>query len=191
MAHDLTPSGQPLQVAVPRTASLHGILSGLEFHTHALHAEVSAIRAIPQVAAEVEDGIEAEVDIMHEGRPAAVGFTAEVDAVRLLVRSSAIPEQLTPAARRAAWTAWFERAVLDDPYLGSHSSRFSVGWLVVLYLASLASVAIGEQLKTLAQPFGACATSGCSDACFAPSRPCSPSTPMMTTSRAAPRAYAH
>ena len=86
---------------------------------------------------------------MHEGRPAAVGFTADVDAVRLLVRSSAIPrvEQLTPAARRAAFTAWFERAVLEDPYLGGHASRFSVGWLVVLYLASLASVAIGERLE--------------------------------------------
>ena len=147
----LTASGQPLQVAVPQTASLHGILSGLEFHTHALHAEVSAIRAIPQVAAEVEDGIDADVEIVHQGRPAAVGVIAEVDAVRLLVRSSAIPrvEQLNPAARRAAWTAWFERAVLDDPYLGGHASRFSIGWLVVLYLASLASVAIAEQLEDL------------------------------------------
>jgi hypothetical protein len=147
----LTPSGQPLQVPVPQTASLHGILSGLEFHTHALRAEVSAIRAIPQVAADVEDGVEAEVDIVHEGRPAAVGFTADVDAVRLLVRSNAIPriEQLTPAARRAAWTAWFERAVFDDPYLRGRASRFSAGWLVVLYHASLASVAIGEQLEDL------------------------------------------
>jgi hypothetical protein len=148
----LAPSGQPLEVAVPETTSLHGILSGLEFHTHALQAEVTAIRAIPHVAAEVDGGIEAKVDIVHQGRPAAVGFTADVDAVRLLVRRSAIPsvEQLTPAARRAAWTAWFEQAALDDPYLRGHASRFSVGWLVALYLASLASVAIGEQLEDLA-----------------------------------------
>lgn len=148
----LTPSGEPLRISVPRADSLQTILDALDFHTHALRAEVTAVRAIPRVAAEITDGVEADVELVQESSPAAVGFTAEVDAVRLLVHASGIAkiDDLGAEARRAVWTAWFERTVLDDPYLNRHASRFSIGWLVVLYLAALAAVAIGEQLEDLA-----------------------------------------
>ena len=148
----LNAAGDPWQVPIPQSESLQHLLREVGFHTHALGNEVTAVRAVGQVAAEV-DGVEARVELVQDGAAVAIGFVADLDAVRLPVQRAGLPRfaGLSEEAQRAVRTAWFEASVLGDPQLRATVSRFTAGWLVVLYLAALAAVSIAESLDTLDQ----------------------------------------
>ena len=154
-ASSLTPSGDAWDVEVPGSAPLHDLVPHLAFHTHGLGNEVHAVRAVTRVVAETDEGIDADIELVDGtgplAKPVALGFAADVDAARLPVRISALraPSALPAAAQRALRTSWFEETVMADPLLRSRASHFSLGWLSVLYLASLAAVAIGESQPDL------------------------------------------
>lgn len=151
----LTPSDDAWDIEVPESAPLHDVLPRLAFHTHGLGNEVHAVRAVTSVVAETDEGIDADIELVDgtgpAANPVALGFAADIDAVRLPVRISSLraPSALSPAGQRALRTSWFEETVMADPLLRSRASHFSLGWLSVLYLASLAAVRIGESQPDL------------------------------------------
>jgi hypothetical protein len=154
-ASSLKPCGDSWDVEVPVSAPLHDLVPSLAFHTHGLGNEVHVLRAVTHVVAETDEAIEADIELVDGTGPSAnrvaLGFAADVDAARVHVRISALraPSALPPAAHRALRTSWFDETVVADSGLRSHASHFSLGWLSVLYLASLAAVAIGESRPDL------------------------------------------
>jgi hypothetical protein len=134
------------------SASASGLLDGLSFNTHSLGNEVRVDRGVTSVAAQDAEGVEQTVELVLDGNPVALGFTAETDAVRLRLNASNMPRftDLPDAAQRAIRTSWFEQEVLSDPGLLSELSPFTCGWVTILYLAAVASVAIAEDAQSLA-----------------------------------------
>lgn len=149
----LVPSADPWKVDMPDASPLRAVVQTLSFHTHTLSNEVRVVRAVTGSVTEVGEA-EEEITLIDgdPSRPTALGFVADVDAVRLQVRGDRLPrtDLLPPAARRALRSSWFAREVSQDAVLRGEASRFSLGWLSLLYLASLAGVAITESTSDLA-----------------------------------------
>ena len=147
----IEPSAQGWPVRLPTAGSASGLLAGLSFNTHALGNEVRVDRGVTSVAAQDTEGVEQTVELVLDGNPVALGFTAETDAVRLRLDLRKMPRfsDLPDAAQRAIRTSWFEHEVLADPRLLSELSPFTCGWVTTLYLAAVASVAIAEDAQTL------------------------------------------
>ena len=154
-ASTLTPAADAWEVEVPESAPLYDIAPRLAFYTHELGNEVHAVRAVTHVVAETDEAIEDDVQLVDSSdssiKPVALGFTADVDAVCIPISAAALhpPATLSAIAKRALRTSWFEEAIKSDPVLRSRASSFSLGWLSVLYLGTLAAVGAGESLADL------------------------------------------
>jgi hypothetical protein len=163
----ITASSVPWGFELPETVPGARLVNGLHFHTAALGNEIEAARGVIGAVATNGDA-ETEVGLirMVDGKPepVALGFRAPVDAVQITLREDAVPRfsELSPEARRAALTAWFEEQVIGDPDLRQEGSEFSLGWLTMLYIAALAGVssARGTNLLDLEEAVAAVDSAG-------------------------------
>jgi hypothetical protein len=142
-------------VTLPGSSGAARVIAELGFHSHAAGNEVEVARGVTRVVAEV-DGIEVDIELIrsHDGQttPVALGFVAAVDAVRVRVPQDALPSfaALPPRAQRALRTSWFTRALAKDDALRARLGPFTIGWVATLYLASIAGIALGDGLTSLA-----------------------------------------
>jgi hypothetical protein len=152
----LEPTGPGWSVAPPPGSSLEALIAEMAFYTHALGNEVRTVRAISQILAAGENGAERPVEIgqlrQDQWVPVAVGFTADVDAIRLRLNDSDLPQfaNLSENAQAGVRTGWFEAALVTDENLRSRLSPFTIAWLSDLYLAALAAVALTHDIDALA-----------------------------------------
>ena len=152
---------------VPSGSPGASLVSGLHFHTAAVGNEVEVARAVVGSTVTTVDS-EVDVDLVRSAQgtteSVALGYRAPTDALRLRLRRAAVPslDALPPAARRGALTAWFEEQVTTNPVLRGRASRFSLGWLSALYIASVAGVSIASKNRsvTLAQAVAAVSEAG-------------------------------
>lgn len=153
---EVVASSRPWSFDLPSTAPGAAFVSGLHFHTAALGNEVEIVRGVIGSVATSGD-TETEIGLVRAGdgstEAVALGFRAPIDAVRISLRADAVPSfsSLSPEARRAALTEWFEGKVRTDAALRRQASPFSLGWLSTLYLAATAGVGVaaGENIPDL------------------------------------------
>jgi ATP-dependent Lhr-like helicase len=87
------------------------------------------------------------VTYTREGQPAALGFSLDVDAMRVEIApldtaSPAVQEYLTSPPWR--WLAFFQ-TVAEDPDLATAASTFQRDWLALVYITAFSLAGLGSQ----------------------------------------------
>lgn len=135
----------PWEFEFPAGSPGTAFIERLDFYTAALGNEVDVARG---VIGSVVTGTDSDVEFglirggHGEPSPVALGFRAPVDAIRVTLRQGAVPRfgELGDEARRAVLSSWFEQQVVADRRLRTRASKFSLGWLSMLYVAALAGI---------------------------------------------------
>ncbi|MFV1362555.1 protein DpdJ [Mycolicibacterium elephantis] len=124
--------GQGISVRLPSTDRLGSLISEATFFLHAQSNWVRTHRLAVESDAtlRLDDGSErrSRIRFTHQGSPAGVGATFDVDALRLRIGLPELnAEDITgdPGIR----SAWFRHVVTTDEALLVHGNIFQLGWL--------------------------------------------------------------
>lgn len=141
----VTPAGDPLELALPEDDPFGSLLGDAAFHLHAQRAQVEMRRATHEVRVELlrSDGVElrsTRTFADSEGRRVALGATFDVDAVRFDVHLP--PLELTESDLTALRMPWFLERMLSTPTLAEQANRFRLEWVGQAALAALTAEAV-------------------------------------------------
>jgi hypothetical protein len=145
------PSG--LELDTPELSSWKPLSPRLTFYLHGRREELQVRRFSVGADARILDdmGNEFETTVTYvdgpNQAPVAVGFTLDVDGIKVAVRPPPnILAGLPDAAIRAARTAYFRAVVDHSPVLGASANHFQRMWLAEIFLASAAETACREAI---------------------------------------------
>ena len=140
-------NGQPAKLDIPLGSSWEQSVTSVTVMTHRSRAPLTVWRIARSV--DVERQVPSEpLTTRHRlqlaGRDTAIGFTMDVDAIRLDVTLPVqVPNEPKSALVRALRTSYFEHLVVNDPELVRIvSSAFLREWLAQLALGAVITAAI-------------------------------------------------
>ena len=152
-------NGTPVELDIPSGSPWSGQVRSVEVMTHRVRAPLTVWRIARTV--EIERRVSSEPRLTRHrvrlaGSDAAVGFTMEVDGLRIDVSLPKHPvAQTGTGVDRALRTTYFEHLVLTDSALAALvPSSFLREWMAQLSLCAVvtASVDIGADLAVLSDP---------------------------------------
>lgn len=124
--------GAGISITLPPSDRVGSMISEATFFLHAGSNWVRTNRLAVESEATVQfsDGSEkrARVRFTHRGRPAGIGATFDVDALRLRVELPDVPDG-SVRADHGIGSAWFKHVLTTDEQLLSHGNSFQLGWL--------------------------------------------------------------
>jgi len=142
------------ELDVPSPSSWTHIVRSLHVFLHARHAnvDISRIAVGSNTTLSFQSGTQSSVRSTFDwdGEPAGLGFTLDVDAIRLV---AAIPRFFDPdaayitdrASFRSFRVAYFEHRVETDAVLSTLANVFQLRWLSQLYLSVITERALVDE----------------------------------------------
>lgn len=139
------------ELDLPSPSPWTRIVRSMHVFLHARHAnvDISRIAIGSDATLSFQSGTQTSVRSSFEwgGEPAGLGFTLDVDAIRLV---ATIPQFFAPGAAyvadsssfRSFRVAYFEHLVETDPVLTALANVFQLRWLSQLYLSLIAERAL-------------------------------------------------
>lgn len=143
----VVPADAPLS-PIPRDTRWSEIVTSAQFALHVTGTPIEVRRMTPGASGEVRlaNGSTQRTDVNYavDGRPAALGFSLEVDGLVIDVASL---DRADPAVlshlRTPGWrTLAFQTLVAEDRTLSTVTNTFQRGWLSLLYLTAYGVAAV-------------------------------------------------
>jgi hypothetical protein len=151
----LDPVDQGDDLDIPSPSPWDDLAQGLTVFMHARHSglDLSRLAIASHATLAFERGLQTGIDTTFtvDGQPAALGFTLDVDAIRLRAR---VPAFFSPDSAyrsdsqslRSFRAAYFQDLVETDRTLLALANPFQLQWLSQLYLSAVVERALGDQI---------------------------------------------
>ena len=152
----LEPMDQGDDVDIPSPSPWYDLARALTVFLHARHSgiDLSRLAVASHSTLAFERGLQAGVDVTFtiDGHPAALGFTLDVDAIRLRAR---VPAFFSPDAAyrsdsqsmRSFRATYFQHLVETDGPLLALANSFRLQWISQLYMSRVVEHALSEQIS--------------------------------------------
>lgn len=151
---DIASNGEAVEVPVP-SAAWSSVISSLEFSLHALGASTTVSRfstgSNAEIAAKGFPVSEVSFDYVQKGERVAVGYSLEVDGIRI---NCILPSRLEdfcleddPVLTRSLRTQYFDHLVSESEKIASAANQFQQEWLSQLFRSVVTTRAVATGLE--------------------------------------------
>ncbi len=164
----IIPRSKALSIEAAHDPVWSKFINGLEFYLHDQRSPLTVRRFAAEAEADLrlrgssqrsEGRFEQPIQVLFRdpdapGRPAAIGYEAEVDGMAVRFREfdrDSLARDAEEAPSRAAWrTAYVRDLIASDPYLSSKANEFLRGWMFELFSTGILEVALEQDIHASA-----------------------------------------